>query len=245
MQRWFWNLPFTPSTWSLGCENGTLRNFPRKVLWIPFVSRSFASKSVEIWPRNLTDLAMFWVPWTTTIWRLNIGSVRAVMLIWLQQIAKGITRSFFHLNNYIPHISYSKHFKNPTPRWTTTGSIACVQNYHRLSMFKDNVYGLWPCHFWRAINIFFRPCTTIDLVAKVQGDCTSGFWHWWKKAFRQCIPFFMELLRSYMARNLFHRNSRYTWGFRVFLEHTRIGWITNHRVSVQVVGVGVWKSMTC
>ena len=244
MQRWFWNLPFTPSTWSLGCENGTLRNFPRKVLWIPFVSRSFASKSVEIWPRNLTDLAMFWVPWTTTIWRLNIGSVRAVMLIWLQQIAKGITRSFFHLNNYIPHISYSKHFKNPTPRWTTTGSIACVQNYHRLSMFKDNVYGLWPCHFWRAINIFFRPCTTIDLVAKVQGDCTSGFWHWWKKALGSvsrsswsCLDLIWQGISS-TGIAATHEDSGSFWS-------APIGWITNHRVSVQVVGVGVWKSMTC
>ena len=90
--------------------------------WIPFVSRSFASKNVEIWSRNLTDLAAFWVPWTTTIWRLDIGSVWAVMLIWLQQIAKGITRSFFHLKQ-LPH----KHFKNVTPLWTTTEDCMCLE----------------------------------------------------------------------------------------------------------------------
>jgi len=181
---------------------------------------------------------MFWVPWTTTIWRLNIGSVRAVMLIWLQQIAKGITRSFFHLNNYIPHISYSKHFKNPTPRWTTTGSIACVQNYHRLSMFKDNVYGLWPCHFWRAINIFFRPCTTIDLVAKVQGDCTSGFSHWWKKALGSVFLSSWSCLDLILAKELFstgiaatHEDSGSFWS-------TRIGWITTGYLSKLALGCG-------
>ncbi len=126
----------------------------------------------SIWPRNLTDLPALWVPWTTTICRLKhwIFKSRDVDLV-AANCLPGITRCFFHLNQL-----FFIHQALPEPE------APYEQRSGRLHVSRIIINS--QCLMFLAVSFleghqYSSPSLqpTIDLVAKAQGDCTSGFRH--------------------------------------------------------------------